>query len=436
MVMENSIEDKYQLEPQQYERLYFEEDIPLTDISRGLGTKLLIIGIGLFIVAMVVANVIKYPDQLELPFVLRGNDREHVYTFPFPVYIREVYVQPGEQVLAGQPLLRLTSPEIAAMIAEVEGKAAKKETFRTYTGSAYQRQRDILDQEILQLEAKSSQLNSDIKLLEQQWASRSAVLDVVQVEAQDHFESAQKLFKEGIISRFDLQEKEKLLAQAKDNKSNSEGVYQRDRLSLETNLQQAQQSIASSRLEKSKLEFDKAAQSGDLESDATAARDVIESIFGSYRIEEGSVVLLSAGAHRVSFVFEGDDEIHSGMTVLKLSQGNKADFAFIKCPPSAAGKLREGMKVKLKVSSFPYYEWGVVEGTVTTRSISPDENGEYNLQVSLDHLKRLEGKLFPGLDGSAVVILEEKTLFQYFFRDLARAYHGTMDGDFIKTRPN
>ena len=432
--MENPIEKKYQLEPQQYERLYFEEDIPLTDISRGLGTKLLIIGVSLFILALVVANVVKYPDQLELPFVLRGNNPEQVYTFPFPVYIREVYVKPGEPVIAGQPLLRLTSPEVASMIAEFEGRTAKKETFQTYTGSSYQRQRDMLDQEILQWEAKSNQLESDMKLLDQQWASRVAMLDVVQKEAQDHYETAQKLFKEGIVSRFDLQEKEKLLAQARDNKSNSESLYKRDRLSIETNIQQAKQSIASSRLEKSKLDFDKATQSGDLESEATAARDVIESIFGPYHIEEGSVVLLSPGDHRVSFVFEGDDEIHSGMTVLKLSQGNKAEFAFIKCPPSAAGKLQEGMKAKLKVASFPYYEWGVVEGTVATRSISPDENGEYNLQVNLDDLRRLEGKLFPGLDGTAVIVLEEKTLFQYFFRSLSRAYHYTADGDFMKKK--
>jgi hypothetical protein len=81
------------------------------------------------------------------------------------------------------------------------------------------------------------------------------------------------------------------------------------------------------------------------------------------------------------------------------------------------------MKVHLKVSSFPYYEWGVAEGRVNSKSLSPDEKGEYNIQVTLEDQNRLEGQLFPGLDGSAVIVLEEKTLFQYFFRRLSRGYH-------------
>ena len=432
--MMDPIGTKYQLEPQQYERLYFEEDIPLKDISRGLGPRLLGIGAVMFIALVFVANWVKYPDQIELPFVLRGNDRELVYTFSFPVYIKEVYVQPGEQVVAGQPLLRLTSPEVASMIADLEGRNARKETFETFTESSYQRQLEILDKQILQLQARASQLQTDMDLLDQQWASKSSLLDVILEEARDHFEAGKKLYPEGVISKYEFQEKEKTYAQARDEQSNGESFYKRERLSLQTNLEETMQSIAASRLEKSKLDYDKAARSGDLDSEAAAAGDLIKSIFGSCRIDNGSVILLSPEAHSVSFIFEGDAEINPGVTVLKLSQTNTADYAFIKCPPSAAGKLKEGMKVNLKVASFPYYEWGVAEGTMSKKSISPDENGEYNIQVKLDHLRRLEGMLFPGLDGTAVLILEEKTLFQYFFRDLAKAYHRVSGGDFTKPR--
>ena len=123
--MENQMDNQYELEPQQFEKLYEEEDIPLKDLSRGLGPKLLGVAIGLFIIVFVVANVVTYPDQIELPFVLRGNDREQVYAFPFPVYVKEVYVTSGESLKVNQPILRLASPEIASLIADLEGRTAR-----------------------------------------------------------------------------------------------------------------------------------------------------------------------------------------------------------------------------------------------------------------------------------------------------------------------
>ena len=95
------------------------------------------------------------------------------------------------------------------------------------------------------------------------------------------------------------------------------------------------------------------------------------------------------------------------------------------------GKVDVGMKANLKVASFPYYEWGTVKGHVDHASLAPDENGEYNLHLSLDELNRLDGMLFAGLDGSAVIVLEEKTILQYFFRRVSKAYHNASDGAFM-----
>ena len=53
-------------------------------------------------------------------------------------------------------------------------------------------------------------------------------------------------------------------------------------------------------------------------------------------------------------------------------------------------------------------------------SLTPDEKGDYNLDIALDD---------PGLTGTAVVVIEEKTLFQYFFRNLKKQYRRFMEGD-------
>ena len=57
--MEKSKVDQYELEPVQYERLYFEEDIPLRDLSKGIGPKLLFAGVIFFMAAVVISNVVK-----------------------------------------------------------------------------------------------------------------------------------------------------------------------------------------------------------------------------------------------------------------------------------------------------------------------------------------------------------------------------------------
>ena len=421
--------DQYALEPQQYERLYWEEDIPLKDISRGIGGRLLMICLGMFVMAAIIAAVVRFPDQVELPFVLRNGQPETVYTFPFPVYVRETFVGPGDAIEAGQPLVRLASPEIAGLLAELEGRSARKETFETYTSPAFLSQRQMLDRQIQQGESRVRQLEADIALLDDQWASRAAALDIALADARDRYASSEVLYRQGVIARLDLQALEKALAEARDQRANAESAYRRERLALEASVKENGQAIAALRIEQHRLAYDKAARSGDLGGDVEAARQRIEAVFGPCRVEDGTVVLVSPSDGHVTFVFEGESEIGEGVTVLKLSAANDVSHAFVKCPPSAAGRIREGMRSHLKVHSFPYYAWGTADGVVRRKSLSPDENGDFNLQVSLEARNRLEGMLFPGLDGTAVIVLEERTLLDYCFRAFARTWHEVVRGE-------
>jgi len=52
-----------------------------------------------------------------------------------------------------------------------------------------------------------------------------------------------------------------------------------------------------------------------------------------------------------------------------------------------------------------------------------------DLHIALDDPGRLGGVLQPGLTGTAVVVIEEKTLLQYFFRNLKRQYWRLLEGE-------
>ncbi|MBK6994159.1 MAG: HlyD family efflux transporter periplasmic adaptor subunit [Lewinellaceae bacterium] len=148
-------------------------------------------------------------------------------------------------------------------------------------------------------------------------------------------------------------------------------------------------------------------------------------------ITEGAIVVKSPIEGKVSFLFEGEKEINSGATVLKINSANEATYAFLKCPPAIVGKLQAQQVCHLKVLSFPFYEYGSVPGHIRQISLTPDENGQYNVYVALGDPGRLKGLLQPGMDGTAVVIIEEKTLLQYFFRNLKKGYHRVAGGDIL-----
>jgi len=429
--MEENTSERFGLEPQQYERMYWEEDIPVKNITKGIGRWLLGMSVLLFAGIVMAAAIIKYPDQIEMPFVLRSDQKGDIYTFPFDVYIREVFVQPGQSVQKGEPLMRIGSPEIAAMLAELSSQSSKSEAFHSFTESAYNRQRDILDKQISQLRTRREQVEKELNLVEARWLGNASTLQFNMNDASERLDADKQLYSEGIVSRQAMQEKQKEFEMATDALDAAETAYKRDQLALETTLRETERDIQSAELEISRLSFEKGARSEELKGDLTASQSLITSVFGNHIVEDGSVILLSPDKAVVSFVFDGAAEIDPGVIALKLNRSHKANYAFVKCPPSYRGKIGTGMKANMKVASFPYYEWGVVEGEVAYASLAPDENGAYNVHLSLDHQNRMEGMLFAGLDGKAVIVLEEKTILEYFFRNLSKVYYDIAEGEFM-----
>src|SRR3954471_10919021 len=100
------------LEPQQYQQMYWEEDVPLADVRKSVLRKFVYIGSILCLLFLTLGFFLKFPDQVELPFVIKNNQSEQIYRFPYPVYVIQKYIQPHDAVVKGQRLVRITSPEI------------------------------------------------------------------------------------------------------------------------------------------------------------------------------------------------------------------------------------------------------------------------------------------------------------------------------------
>ena len=132
---------------------------------------------------------------------------------------------------------------------------------------------------------------------------------------------------------------------------------------------------------------------------------------------DGQVAFLKFWS-RDQFVSEGDRI----MTVVPAEQGEFIGRATLAMQKS--GKVKAGMPVSIKLSGFPYLEFGLVSGVVNSISLVPDDD-MYTLEIGLpDGLKTIYGNELPynqNLSGIAEIMTDNMNLLQkivYPFRYL------------------
>lgn len=118
-----------------------------------------------------------------------------------------------------------------------------------------------------------------------------------------------------------------------------------------------------------------------------------------------------------------DDYIPANQDVLKIVPSMDMDYRIeLKIPAKSAGKLKTGMKVKLRFPAFPYFEFRGAMGTI--RTIEPDavtsSNGELFFTVftdvdklSLVDRKGIEYAIRVGLQTDARIIIDSTTILRY-----------------------
>ena len=89
------------------------------------------------------------------------------------------------------------------------------------------------------------------------------------------------------------------------------------------------------------------------------------------------------------------------------------------------GKIKVGQTVNIKLSGFPYLEFGILRGKVETISSVPEMSQEglfYTIDVTLpEGLESTYHKQFPfvqNMDGVAEIITEDMRLIEQFIRPI------------------
>ncbi len=117
--------------------------------------------------------------------------------------------------------------------------------------------------------------------------------------------------------------------------------------------------------------------------------------------------------------------IKAGDAVLSILPKNKEALVGRMSIPSAnSGKVTIGEKVLIKLDNYRYHEFGIVEGRVQNISLTPDEKGNYYVDVLLPSgLKTSYNKDLPfdkELKGNAEIVTQDLRLIERFLYQIRK----------------
>lgn len=361
--------------------------------------------------------LIVLPDTIQTPFVLKSEVTEDIYRFPSAVYVERVHVHNGQKVKAGDTILEISAPDIAALTAELASAQANLKSFDQFKSVATKNERQIIEVNIQRIREEIALKKSQLAIAEQKWVSESQKLAHEAQEMKRLFVVNQELYKNGDVSKNELNQHETNALRAKNAQEIAYQSYLENRNLL-------QRDIASKELEISGLGKQIAKNSNDhlLEGDRlkgsySSVQQRLKGTYGVFETTADNHLLLKAKHNgTVSFVFEGDKEVAPSTILLKMIYEDAPLYAYTQVNSSQIGKVKVGQEVVMKLDAYPVYEWGGATGSVSEVSLTPNEKGMFNVRVQMEGLQKLRGRLNIGMQGKANIVTDERTIFGYLFR--------------------
>jgi len=417
-----------ELEETQYEDLYHVDDTPLADLRQKALSRMGWWAVVVAILGFVAAYLVILPDTIQTTFVLKSEVTEDIYRFPSAVYVEKVYIRNGQKIKAGDPILEISAPDIAALTAELNLAQNNLNSFQQFKNASFDSERKIIGTNIQRINEDIALKKSQLDILGEKWASESAKLQFEAREAKRLFAQNQEFYKNTDISKNELNQFEASAIRAQ----NAADIAYQDYLENKSRLNRE---TASLELEISGLEKqinrttnDHLLEGDRLKGSISSTQRRLASTYGTYEITADNHLLLKAKRNStVSFLFEGEKEVAPSMILLKMIYEDAPLYAHAQVNSSQIGKVKKGQSVTLKLDAYPVYEWGSVQGKVSEVSLTPDEKGLFNLRVQVTDAQQLATQLKIGMQGKANVIADERNIYGYLFRKFKKTISGWVE---------
>jgi len=248
-----------------------------------------------------------------------------------------------------------------------------------------------------------------IATLKQQKSLEAAKSDLTK----KNYQRSQELFNQGVIAAMELENEKIKYLQAQQNLENitislsqmEEGI---------SNLNKTKSGTAIN-TEKDKINY------------SSQTLQLFEQLRKSLKQWEQNYLIISSTDGVASFQqFFGENQfVKPGDAILSILPKNKDKLVGrMSVPATNSGKIIPGEKVLIKLDNYRFQEYGIVEGKVQNISLSPDDKGNYYVDVTLPKgLRTSYNKTLvfdKELKGNAEIVTQDLRLIERFFYQIRK----------------
>jgi multidrug efflux pump subunit AcrA (membrane-fusion protein) len=418
--------EKFDLKPIQYQELYDEEEIPLKSLRKGTLRFVYYWGSVLCVVGLILSVFIKIPVEQRFNFVLHSTEKEFTYRQAEFLNIERIDLQTGDIVKKGQGIAEVNSPVTGVLIAAYLSAENSLMDFKMHDAKLLKEKLEELEAQLqkITIGTENDSLRLKYTLAEKQEATSR--LNQAFKNSFRIFTTNQELYGKDVIS------KEELLLSEVTYKSDK-ALYEEKALQFDRAIsdlkgkiqdQHMQKVLILSQKETTAMQYEK--EHAYYTKQIEDQRSKIELQFGPFKvIDNKNLLLLAPSNGKLTHVHSKKSGVLAqGEILFKIKENSGSLVALSDVESNRISYIGKGQKAILQISTFPYFEWGVVEGYVQTVNRAPSLAGTFPFEIKLTKENKLKGKLHEGMTGNASIVTESKTIWGLIFGKL----HSWKDG--------
>lgn len=216
---------------------------------------------------------------------------------------------------------------------------------------------------------------------------------------------------------------QKVIAQLDFNKSKgSYLIQQRSLKNTEASIISNQLQIGGLEKQLTELEIDKNAKTDQL---LTSAANSLNELTSQLKKWKENYLFIAPNAGSLAYLgfIENDQFIESGKPLFAILPNSKQLIAKAELPVAGAGKVKVGQKVNIRLSNYPYEQFGMLRGRIESISEVPEKE-KYTVLISLPqgmtstYNKQLGFR--PQLQGETEIITEDLRVLERVFYQIRK----------------
>ncbi|MDY3345654.1 HlyD family efflux transporter periplasmic adaptor subunit [Riemerella anatipestifer] len=391
--------------------------------------------LGCIIIILMMSYFIKYPEFVPASVIITSQNPPEKIVARTSSKIEKIFVENQQRVHKNMPIMVLQSSgnyrDILHLKAIMDSlprmeiqKFPLQKVARFHLGDIqndYNIFAKALQDELLFLQLKPytpelnanaqnlSEIKSRMMILRQQLSLEQNKFDLVK----KNFNRQELLFEQGVIPKVELENERIKYLQSEQNIKNIHlSISQLEESA--SNLQKGQQGIGIN-TQKEKISY------------SSQTISLYEQLRKTIKQWEQNFLILSSVDGTVSYqqFWAENQYVNSGDAILSiLPYDKKSLVGRMLIPSENSGKVKIGAKVLIKLDNYRFQEYGIVEGRVQNISLTPNDKGEYFLNIILPNgLTTSFQKTLPfdkELKGDAEVVTEDVRLIERFFMQIRK----------------